>query len=118
MIVYIIISLFAFYGIFHLIQDITVRLKASSGTCCGKLCLIPRPGDECLESKIRCIFLDEVSERLGTDGCLYVKLEDDDPNKTVVERLAYEYPRLILLEDRNWSRMDMKREHCDMAGDE
>lgn len=106
MIIYIIISLFAFYGFFHLIRDITIKIKTNSVTCAGRLCLFPQPGDVCLESKIRCVFLDDISEKLGTDGCLYIVLEDNDPNRSLVERLACEYPRLVLLDGVNWSRME------------
>ncbi|MBP7177285.1 MAG: hypothetical protein KBA53_13850 [Thermoclostridium sp.] len=108
MVVYIIISLFAVYGFFHLLRDLVIKIKSGSGECSGKLCLVPRPGDECLEGKIRCIFIDEISEKLGTDGCLYVRLEEDDPNKPMVEKLCCEYPRLVLMEPVNWSRMDSR----------
>ncbi|NLO38639.1 MAG: hypothetical protein GX115_04075 [Ruminiclostridium sp.] len=108
MVVYIIISLFAMYGFFHLLRDLVIKMKAGSRDCSGKLCLVPRPGDECLEGKIRCIFLDEISEKLGTDGHLYVTLEEDDPNKPMVEKLSFEYPRLVLMEPANWSRMNCR----------
>jgi len=112
MVVYVIISLFAVYGFFHLLRDIVIKIKAGSGACSGKLCLVPKPGDESLEGKIRCIFLDEISEKLGTDGCLYVKLEENDPNRPLVEKLSCEYPRLVLLESVSWSRMDCRSDSC------
>jgi hypothetical protein len=117
MVVYIIISLFAVYGFFHLLRDIVIKIKAGSGACSGKLCLVPKRGDECLEGKIRCIFLDEISEKLGTDGCLYIRLEEDDPNIPLVEKLSCEYPRLVLLEPANWGRMDCRGDSC-RAGSE
>lgn len=112
MVVYIIISLFAFYGFFHLLRDIVIKIKAGPRACCGKLCLVPNPGDEGLEGKIRCVFLEEISEKLGTDGCLYIKLEDNDPNKPLVEKLSSEYPRLVLLDNMNWSRMNSRGDRC------
>jgi len=112
MVVYVIISLFAVYGFFHLLRDIVIKIKAGSGACSGKLCLVPKPGDESLEGKIRCIFLDEISEKLGTDGCLYVKLEENDPNRPLVEKLSCEYPRLVLLEPVNWGRIDCREDSC------
>jgi len=105
---YIIAFLFAFYGIYHLIQDIIIRIKVGCNAFGGKLCLIPHPGDEGLEGKIRCIFIEEIFERLGTDGRLYIKLERDDPNKSLVDRLQKEYPRLVLLDESNWGRMDSR----------
>ncbi len=108
MVVYIIISLFAFYGFFHFMRDLAIKIRSGSGVCSGKLCLVPKPGDEGLEGKIRCIFLDEISEKLGTDGCLYVRMDEDDPNRPMVEKLSCEYPRLILLDPANWGRMDCR----------
>ncbi|NLK67975.1 MAG: hypothetical protein GX283_02280 [Clostridiaceae bacterium] len=104
MAVYVIISLLAIYGLFHLISDITLKIKIKS--CSGKLCLLPSPGDEGLEGKIRCIFMEDVSEKLGMDGYLYIKLEKDDPNRKLVEKLSFEYPRLVLMENVNWGRME------------
>jgi len=106
MVIYIIISLFAIYGIYHFIQTIITKVKTGSNSCGGKLCLVPKPGDEGLEGKIRCAFMDGISEKLGTDGCLYVGISEKDPNRTVVERLSAEYPRLVLLDDINWSKIE------------
>lgn len=106
MAVYIIISLLAFYGLYHLINDVIIKARVGFKSCGGKLCLVPHPGDEGLEGKIRCIFLYELSEKLGTDGCLYIHLAEDDPNRRLVEKLCGEYPRLVLMDGMNWGRMD------------
>lgn len=106
MAVCIILSLLAIYGFIHLINDIITKIKTGCKSCGGKLCLLPYPGDEGLEGKIRCIFLEEIAERLGTDGCLYIKLEENDPNKPLVEKLCLEYPRLVLMDNMNWGRME------------
>lgn len=108
MTVYIIAFLFAFYGLYHFIQNIIIRIKVGCNASGGKLCLVPHPGDEGLEGKIRCIFLEEIFERLGTDGCLYIKLEENDTNKTLVEKLTEEYPRLVLMDGTDWGRMDLE----------
>lgn len=65
----------------------------------------PHPGDEGIEVKIRSFFLNEVPEKLGTDGFLYIKLEDGDSNRIIVEKLCAEYPRLVLMDNMNWGRM-------------
>ncbi len=106
MAVYIIAFLFAFYGVYHFIQDIIFRIKTGSNPSGGKLCLIPHPGDEGLEGKIRCLFINEIFDRIGTDGRLYIKLEESDPNRFLVEKLIQEYPRLVLLDGMNWGRMN------------
>jgi|GEM_PF-698820 len=106
MVIYIIITLFAFYGIYHFIQTIITRIKTAKNSCSGKLCLVPKPGDEGLEGKIRCVFMDGISEKIGTDGCLYVAISEKDPNRPVVEKLSAEYPRLVLLDDINWSKIE------------
>ena len=108
MVVYIIISLFAFYGFFHLLRDIAVKIKTGCRQEGGKLCLVPQPGDEKLEGRIRCIFLEEIPEKLGTDSYLYIRIEENDPNKHLLERLASEYPRLVLLDSLNWSRISSR----------
>ncbi len=83
-----------------------MKVKTGGKNCGGKLCLVPKPGDEGLEGKIRCIFLNEISEKLGTDGCLYIGMAEDDPNKILVEKLSVEYPSLVLLNSINWSKME------------
>lgn len=113
MAVYIIISLLAFYGLYHLIQDIVIKVRAGCNSCGGKLCLFPHPGDEGLEGKIRCIFLDEISEKLGTDGRLYIHLAENDPNRKLVEKLCGEYPRLVLMDRMNWSRMNSRSDRLE-----
>lgn len=118
MIVYIIISLLAFYGFFHLLQDITMKIKTGSRACCGKLCLFPQPGDKGLELKIRCIFSNEISEKLGTDGCLYVIMDENDPNRPMMEKLCCEYPRLVLLDHTKWGRMDPAEVMGEAKGEE
>ena len=50
--------------------------------------------------------MEDVSEKLGMDGYLYIKLEKDDPNRKLVEKLSFEYPRLVLMENVNWGRME------------
>ncbi|NLM11634.1 MAG: hypothetical protein GX213_12825 [Clostridiaceae bacterium] len=105
MVVYIIISLFAIYGFINLINDIIGKIKVGCSSCGGRLCLYPYPGDEGLEGKIRSIFLNEVTEKIGTDGFLYIKLEEDDPNRKLVEKLCAQYPRLVLMDNLNWGRI-------------
>lgn len=116
MVVYIIISLLAFYGFFHLLRELTFKIRACSWACSGRLCFIPKPGDEGLESKIRCIFMNEISEKLGTDGCLYIRMEENDPNRPIIEKLCREYPRLVLLDPAIWSRMDFIGKACEAEG--
>jgi len=116
MAVYIIISLLAFYGLYHLIHDIVNKARAGCKACGGKLCLFPHPGDEGLEGKIRCIFLDEISEKLGTDGYLYIYLAENDPNRSVVEKLCREYPRLVLMDRMNWGRMNNMGDKLETEG--
>lgn len=106
MAIYTLVILFAFYGLYHFAQDIILRIKVGCNALGGKLCLIPHPGDEGLEGKIRCIFIEEIFERLGTDGRLYIKLGESDPNKALVEKLLKEYPRLVLLDETNWGKID------------
>lgn len=106
MAIYIILSLLAIYGFIHLVNDIIAMVKTGCKSCGGRLCLFPRPGDEGLEGKIRSFFIDEISEKLGTDGCLYIRLEENDPNTELVKRLCLEYSRLVLLDNMNWGRMD------------
>lgn len=101
MAVYIIISLFAIYGFINLVNDIIAKIKKGCSPLGGKLCLYPCPGDEGLEGKIRTFFMNEVTEKIGTDGFLYIKIEEGDPNRELVERLCLEYPRLILMENLN-----------------
>lgn len=98
MTVYIIAFLFAFYGLYHFIHEIIFRIKVGCNEEGGKLCLIPHPGDEGLEGKIRSVFICEMCEKLGTNGHLYIKLDENDPNRVLVEKLSKEYPRLVLLE--------------------
>lgn len=105
MTVYIVISLFAIYGFISLIYDIMAKIKTGCDSCGGKLCFCPYPGDEGLEGKIRSFFMNEVTEKIGTDGFLYIKLEENDPNKEIVEKLCNEYPRLVLMDNMNWGRM-------------
>jgi len=110
MIVYIIISALAVYGLINLVYDIMAKIKVGRNSCGGKLCLFPHPGDEGLEGKIRSFFMNEVTEKLGTDGFLYIRLEEDDPNRILVEKLCEEYPRLVLMDGDNWVRMKYNTE--------
>jgi hypothetical protein len=110
MAVYIVLSVLAIYGLISLVNDIITRIKVGCNSLGGKLCLYPYPGDEGLEGKIRSFFLNEVTEKLGTDGFLYIKLEENDPNRAIVEKLCMEYPRLVLIDDNNWDRMRYNKE--------
>ena len=67
MVVYIIISLFAFYGFFHLSR---YRCKDKNWLQAGGRKAVPCSAnrDEKLEGRIRCIFLEEIPEKLGTDS--------------------------------------------------
>lgn len=105
MALYIILSVLAIYGLINLVNDITAKIKVGCNPSGGKLCLCPRPGDEGLEGKIRSFFLSEIAERMGTDGFLYIRLEENDPNRKLVEKLCDEYPRLVLMDNVNWGRM-------------
>jgi len=110
MIVYIIISVLAIYGLINLVNDIIAKIKVGCNDCGGKLFFYLHPGDEGLEGKIRSFFMNEVTEKLGTDGFLYIKLEENDPNRALVEKLCEEYPRLILMDNDNWGRMKYNTE--------
>lgn len=110
MCLYIILSVLAIYGLINLINDIIAKIKTGCNSYGGKLCLCPYPGDEGLEGKIRCIFLHEITEKIGTDGFLYIKLEDNDPNKKLVEKLCEEYPRLVLMDGMNWGRINGEKQ--------
>lgn len=105
MVVFIVLSLLAIYGLISLVNDFILKRKVGCNSFGGKLCLCPYPGDEGLEGKIRCIFLGEIAEKLGTNGFLYIKLEENDSNRVLVEKLCDEYPRLVLMDNLNWGRM-------------
>jgi hypothetical protein len=81
------------------------RIRSGKKVLKGKLCIIPKPGDEGLEGKIRLVFSGDIIEKLGTDGYLYIKMEENDPNQILVEKLSREYPRLVLMNSTNWSRI-------------
>lgn len=108
MVVFIILSVLAIYGLINLINDIIVKIKTGHNPSGGKLCLCPYPGDEGLEGKIRCLFLDGITERIGTDGFIYIKLEEGDPNRVLVEKLCEEYPRLVLMDNLSWGRIESR----------
>ena len=112
MVIYIIISLFAFYGIYHFIQTIITKVKTGKNSCSGKLCLVPKPGDEGLEGKIRCVFMDGVSK--DRNRRLPVRRYFRKGSKQAGRRkLSAEYPRLVLLDNINWSKIETgnKQQH-------
>lgn len=94
----VILSAFAFYGIFLTISGFLRRLRPKKYDAGYKMILsVPEKAAENLEGIVRGIFSEEIPEKLMTNNKLYVMIPDMDPQiGKVISDLQKAYPVEVL----------------------
>lgn len=94
----VLLSIFAFYGIFLTVMEILKKQPRKNCNAGFKIILtIPEDASDNLEGIIRMTFSEEIPDKLMTDGKLYVSTSGDNPQVTrIIRDMQQMYPIEVL----------------------